>query len=380
MNASRRHAVAALTGAGLLWGSTVPLSRLALEWLGPGWLTVARFGLAAPVLLAVARPRLRPAFTPMVLASGAVGYGGSVIAQNAGLARTSVTHGALLLGAVPVLVAVIAVLWHRAVARPVAWAGFAVSLAGVALVTVGGGGGGATLGGDGLVLVSELLTAMLTVAQARLLPGRDPIAVTAVQVLGAALGALAYTVITEGGPGAAGWPRAGPGRRRTGGGRHAAALRAVHLRANPGARRDRRGVLQPGARGRRRRRSRDLRRPDRPRAGHRRRGHPRGHRAEQPPADRGQPGQVAAGASRTGQAVVTRCMAAHVPPQPGNARPVAGARPDCGRLRRGRLKWPPAAGIMRGHGSWRSGVGETAVGGIHISGPTSIAERHRSRS
>jgi len=101
MNTSRRQAVAALTGAGLLCGSTVPLSRLALEWLGPGWLTAARFGLAAPVLLAVARTRLRPAFTPVVLASGAAGDGGSVIAQNAGVARTGVTRAALLPGALP---------------------------------------------------------------------------------------------------------------------------------------------------------------------------------------------------------------------------------------------------------------------------------------
>ena len=57
MNTSRRHAVAALIAAGLLWGTTVPLSKLALEWLSPGWLTVVRFGLAAAVLLAVARAR-----------------------------------------------------------------------------------------------------------------------------------------------------------------------------------------------------------------------------------------------------------------------------------------------------------------------------------
>ena len=55
MNTNRRHAVAALIAAGLLWGTTVPLSKLALEWLSPGWLTVVRFGLAAAVLLAVAR-------------------------------------------------------------------------------------------------------------------------------------------------------------------------------------------------------------------------------------------------------------------------------------------------------------------------------------
>src|SRR6266436_2517827 len=215
MNTNRRHAVAALIAAGLLWGTTVPLSKLALEWLSPGWLTAVRFGLAAAVLLAVARRRghgqaqqstqgsaLRQAFTPAVLAAGALGYGGSVMVQNVGIGRTSVTHAALLIGAVPVLVAIIAAVWHRAVARPMAWFGFTVSLGGIGLITAGGGGGGATMAGDGLVLVSLLLSATVTVAQGRLLTGRDPIAVTAVQFLGATLGSLPVAVVTEGMPAA----------------------------------------------------------------------------------------------------------------------------------------------------------------------------------
>jgi O-acetylserine/cysteine efflux transporter len=200
MTTNRNRAVAALTAAGLLWGTTVPLSKLAMEWLPPGWLTAARFGVAAVILLAVARRRgLRRAFTPLVLASGAAGYGGSVLVQNIGISRTSVTQAALLIGAVPVLVAVIAALWHRTVAAPVAWAGFAVSLGGVALVTRGHGGG-ATLGGDGLVLVSLLLSATFTVAQTRLLADRDPVSVTAVQFLGAALAGLTFSAATEGLP------------------------------------------------------------------------------------------------------------------------------------------------------------------------------------
>ena len=198
MNTNRRHALAALCAAGLLWGTTVPLSKLALEWLPGGWLAAARFGLAAVVLLAVGRRGLRAAFTPRILASGAIGYGGSVIVQNAGITRTSVTHAALLIGASPVLVAIIAAVWFRTVARPVAWAGFALSLAGVALVTSGGGGGGASLRGDALVLASLLISTTFTVGQARLLPGRDPVAVTAVQFVGAALGALAFTLVAEG--------------------------------------------------------------------------------------------------------------------------------------------------------------------------------------
>jgi O-acetylserine/cysteine efflux transporter len=204
MNTDRRRAVAALTAAGLAWGTTVPLSKLAMQWLAPGWLTFARFGLAAAVLLlAASRPGLRAAWTPSVLASGAAGYGGSVVVQNIGITRTSVTHAALLIGAVPVLVAIIAALWHRTVARPAAWAGFALSLAGVGLIT-GGRGGGATAGGDCLVLASLLLSATFTVAQGRLLRGRDPVAVTAVQFLGAALAVLPFSLTTEGMPAASG--------------------------------------------------------------------------------------------------------------------------------------------------------------------------------
>jgi O-acetylserine/cysteine efflux transporter len=223
-NTDRRRAVAALTAAGLLWGTTVPLSKLALAWLPAGWLTFVRFGLAAAIMLAVASRRQgalravlapggttplqppaadhapRAGCTPLVLASGAFGYGGSVLVQNAGITRTSVTHAALLIGAVPVLVAVIAALWQRSVARPVAWAGFGVSLVGVGLVT-GGQGGGASAVGDGLVLVSLLLSAAFTVGQVRLLRGRDPVAVTAVQFLGAALVALPFSA-AEGMPAA----------------------------------------------------------------------------------------------------------------------------------------------------------------------------------
>src|SRR6266700_813278 len=200
MNTNRRHAVAALVAAGLLWGTTVPLSKLALEWLPPGWLAFARFGLAAAILLtAASRPAVRGACTPLMLASGAAGYGGSVVVQNAGITRTSVTHAALLIGAAPVLVAVIAALWQHTVARPVAWAGFALSLAGVGLVT-GGHGGGATGVGDALVLAATLLAAAMTVAQGEVLADRDPVAVTAIQFAGAAAITLPFALFTAGAP------------------------------------------------------------------------------------------------------------------------------------------------------------------------------------
>jgi len=194
------RAVAALAAAGVAWGTSVPLSKAALGWLPPAWLVAVRFVLAAAVLLVmVDRAALRAALRWPVLAWGAVGLGGSVLVQNDGLARTSVTHAALLIGAGPVLVAVIAAAWHHNVARPVAWAGFAVSLGGV-VVVASGRGGGATGLGDALVLGSVLLASTLTVAQARMLEGHDPAAITAVQFLGAAAGSLPVALASGGLP------------------------------------------------------------------------------------------------------------------------------------------------------------------------------------
>ncbi|HET6547419.1 MAG TPA: DMT family transporter [Solirubrobacter sp.] len=195
MSIVRRHsALAALVVAGLLWGLTVPLTKLVLDWLDGGWLTVLRFALAAPLLAFAGRRGLRAALTPRIVFAGAVGYGIVIVLQNAGIARTSVSHAALIVGAVPALVALIAAAGRRGRSTPVAWLGFALALGGVALVA-GGGGGGATLGGDALVLLSVALSATFVVAQPALLRGRDPIAVTAVQMVAGALAAVPNAIL-----------------------------------------------------------------------------------------------------------------------------------------------------------------------------------------
>jgi len=186
----RRHsALAALVAAGLLWGLTVPLSKLALEWLEGGWLTVVRFALAAPLLAVLARANLRAALTPRIVFAGAVGYGLVIVLQNAGIERTSVSHASLIVGAVPALVALVAAVSGRGSTGPTAWLGFALALGGVAIVA-GGGGGAASLGGDALVLASVALSATFVVIQPSLLRGRDPMAVTAVQMVAGGLAAV----------------------------------------------------------------------------------------------------------------------------------------------------------------------------------------------
>jgi drug/metabolite transporter (DMT)-like permease len=181
-----RSAILALIAAGSLWGVTVALSKLSLRWLDPSWLTAMRFLVAAPILGIIGRRGLRQAFTPRILASGALGYGAVVLLQNVGIDHTSVSHGAIIVGALPVVVALVAAALGKGSARAVVWVGYAVALIGVVLVAKGGGGG-ATDAGDMLVFASVVLSGAFIAVQPNLLKGRDAAAVTAVQFLAAEL-------------------------------------------------------------------------------------------------------------------------------------------------------------------------------------------------
>ena len=235
----------------------------------PRWLTVGRFGVAAPLLALVAHRRVRAALRPAVVGWGALGYGAVIVIQNAGIERTSVSHAALIVGVVPVLVALMAAALGRGSTGPVAWLGFALALAGVGLVA--GGGSGASAAGDGLVLASVTLSAAAVTAQPRLLAGRDPVAVTAVQLGSGALVALPAALVLEGlpaAPPAEGWALPAAVLLATAGTLLPFTLFAFgQARIAPAARRR---VPEPRAAGRRARRRRRVRRRVRPRPARRR--------------------------------------------------------------------------------------------------------------
>jgi len=194
-----RAAICSLAAAGVLWGLSVPLSKLSLAWLTPGWLTAIRFAAATPLLAFAGRRGLREAMTLRIAVSGVIGFGAVIMLQNAGIERTSVSHAAVLVGAVPLLVALIAAGLGQSSTRALTWAGYGLALAGIALVA-GHGGSGATASGDLLVLGSAALSAAFIAVQPRMLAGRDATAVTAVQFAAGALVALPIAALTEGVP------------------------------------------------------------------------------------------------------------------------------------------------------------------------------------
>ena len=190
---SNRTAILALAAAGLLWGLTVPLSKVALEWLGPGWLTVRGSPRPPRCSLWSARHGLRDAFVPRVVAAGALGFGAVTVLQNAGIERTSVSHAALVVGAAPVLVALIAAgLGRRRRGRsPGAATRWRCSASRLSRVP----GAAADRGRRSARARVGRGVGDLHRRSARLLAGRDPAAVTAVQFAAAAVFATPVAVL-----------------------------------------------------------------------------------------------------------------------------------------------------------------------------------------
>ena len=96
MKDQNRSAIFALAAAGTLWGLNVPLTKLALGWLGPGLADRASVrGRRAGAGACRSARAARSGGARASLVSGAMGFGAVIVLQNAGIERTSVSHAAV---------------------------------------------------------------------------------------------------------------------------------------------------------------------------------------------------------------------------------------------------------------------------------------------
>ena len=153
--------------AGSLWGMGFFFGRLALNEMNVEHMVLYRFLFAAVGLLPMAwisRVRLsRLAATQLFLCTF-LGIPVQFLIQFHGLARTTVSHAALMVGAMPVLLAAGAALFTAERLDRAGWMAIAASTVGAALVVLGGRegtgqNGQPSLYGDLLVL-SSLVTAL----------------------------------------------------------------------------------------------------------------------------------------------------------------------------------------------------------------------------
>lgn len=166
----------ALLVAGVAWGVGFPLAELAMPELGAAPLMLLRFLVALAVCgpLALRTRDTRRAFRdPWTWAAGAI-YGPAFVLQFEGLARTSVTLAALMVGVLPALVAFVAPFVGERVSR-LGWLGVAAATGGAVLIAAKPGAAGTPVG---IAMLAGSMVAYLgwLVVLRRVKPTADPFA------------------------------------------------------------------------------------------------------------------------------------------------------------------------------------------------------------
>lgn len=157
---------AAMVLLAVMWGLSIPVTKLGLLTLPPLTLTAVRFAVAVPLLFlfAVGRRPLPRRALPRVAALGAVGIGVGQVAQAFGVEGTAASVGTVISATLPVFIVVFAAVRLK---QPVAGRqriGLLAAFVGIAVVASGDGqGAGAMLhssaSGAALVLLSAVAIA-----------------------------------------------------------------------------------------------------------------------------------------------------------------------------------------------------------------------------
>ena len=205
--------------AGCLWGTGFFFGKLALREMSVGHMVLYRFLFATlgmlPMMLTGRRSagkslsaEKKPSWTKgeirILLLSAALGIPIQFLLQFEGLARTTVSHASLMVGTMPVLLALGATIFAGERLDWVGWLALTGSTVGAALIVLGGHEAGTpgvapSLGGDLLVVLSLMIALGWILANKSLMRRHGPLAVTAYGIL-AGTAMLAIWVVAMDGP------------------------------------------------------------------------------------------------------------------------------------------------------------------------------------
>ena len=172
--------------ASCFWGCGFYFGKIALAEMNVGSMVFYRFVFATLgllPLLVLHRPRFNAAEWRMLLIASFLGVPLQFILQFKGLSLTTVSHAALMVGTMPVILAVGASLYaHERLSR-LGWSALTLSTTGAALIAFGGDhhptANGPTLAGDLLVVLSLLIALFWILFNQRLMKLHSHIVVTA---------------------------------------------------------------------------------------------------------------------------------------------------------------------------------------------------------
>ena len=176
---------AACALASAFWGCGFYFGKIALAEMSVGAMVFYRFAFACVVLLPVLithKPRFSRREWRLLLIASFLGVPLQFLLQFYGLSLTTVSHASLMVGTMPVILAVGAALFMHERLDLIGWSALAVSTGGAALIALGPhahGSGSPTLTGDLLVVISLLIALFWLLFNKQLVATHPAVSVTA---------------------------------------------------------------------------------------------------------------------------------------------------------------------------------------------------------
>jgi drug/metabolite transporter (DMT)-like permease len=169
------RSVGAMLSLALMWGLSIPITKVGLETIPPLTLTAMRFLVAAPLLLILAARRLRVPWqaVPSIIALGVMGITLGNVAQSFGVQGTSASVGTIISATIPIFIVIFAATRLNQPVTGRQWIGLLAAFAGIALVAAGSGPGvddmsRTTFAGVAWMLVSAVAIAFYYIWSAEL--------------------------------------------------------------------------------------------------------------------------------------------------------------------------------------------------------------------
>jgi len=191
--------------AGCCWGTGFFFGKIAFTRLGVGHYVLYRFVFACLGMLPILEtPRFSAREWKLLLIGAFLGIPLQFLVQFHGLKLTTVSHAALMVGTMPVILAVGAHLFAHERLDLKGWLALFASTAGIALIVLSAGHGAVGSGniaGD-LLVVASLIIALgwVLINQRLMVLGRSPMAVTSWTLLTGAAMLFPWVLVRDGLP------------------------------------------------------------------------------------------------------------------------------------------------------------------------------------
>ena len=127
----------------VMWGLSIPITKLGLGSIPPMTFTALRFMVAVPLFMFLARRELKVQrkAIPSIIGLGIMGITLGNVAQSFGVQGSSSSVATILSATIPIFMVIMAAVRLKQPVTPLQWCGLVAAFTGIALVALGSGPG-----------------------------------------------------------------------------------------------------------------------------------------------------------------------------------------------------------------------------------------------